>query len=277
MGDHARAPAPGALPRAEAFAEQARLRYAEATLLMRRAHRARNEATDRREAAEAWHREVHNELRSRRREVSARTAEAAREAAALRPAGRSGLVLFGTDFCGVHDPTAIMSATLAAALTLSQARMGHVQLFDDASDGLRIVSQYGFGRDFLNFFALVRDRDTACGAALAEARTVQVRDVGQSVLFAGTKAGEVLLDAGVRAVRSIPLISNGLRLGVLSVHYSAPHEPDAAEQHLLATVASAGARRLVRPPVLPLGGEPAGDGDGAAGVAPGDQRGPQAR
>ncbi|WP_196419060.1 GAF domain-containing protein [Actinoplanes aureus] len=222
-------------------AEPARRRYAEATLRMRRAQQARAEAEARRRAAESWRHEVHEYLRVWWAQAGERTA-----AAALRPPGRPGLTLFAADFLRVEEPAAIMSATLEAALALSPARMGNIQLYDAAAGGLRIVTQYGFGRDFLDFFALVDDRRSACGVALADARTVQVHDVERSELFGRGPARDVVLAAGVRAVRSIPLVSDGVQLGVLSVHYHKPHDPDPVERQLLATVASAGMRRLSR-------------------------------
>jgi hypothetical protein len=51
-----------------------------------------------------------------------------------------------------------------------------------------------------------------------------VGDVAESRIFAQTAQLEVILDAGVRAVKSLPLIgSKGQMLGMLSVHYRRPH------------------------------------------------------
>ncbi|BBH68704.1 hypothetical protein ACTI_53890 [Actinoplanes sp. OR16] len=140
---------------------------------------------------------------------------------------------------------AIASALLEAALTLSHATKGNVQLVDPVSGGLRIVAQFGFEPEFLEHFALVRGDDSACGVAFATGRTVQVRDVACSAIFEGRPEQEIVLRAGVRAVRSIPLLDAEARLiGVLSVHYPAPGDPGPAEQRLLETLAAAGAHRL---------------------------------
>ena len=54
-----------------------------------------------------------------------------------------------------------------------------------------------------------------------------MEDVERSEIFAGTPALDVLLDAGVRAVQSTPLLSSsGQVLGMISTHMSRPHKPD---------------------------------------------------
>ena len=120
---------------------------------------------------------------------------------------------------------------LDSALRATGTAMGNVQLA--YPDGLRIVAQRGFGREFLDFFARVDDAGSACGVAMKQGRRVVVRDVGSDPIFAGTAAGEVLANAGVRAVPSTPHIGgSGRLLGVLSTHRAQPGAPD--ENALLA-------------------------------------------
>ncbi|MHA6792175.1 hypothetical protein ACVGVM_01425 [Pseudonocardia bannensis] len=91
-------------------------------------------------------------------------------------------------------------------------------------DELRVIAQRGFERPLLEFFDLVADEGSACGIAMNRTRRVVVRDVEQSSVFRGIPAGAIMLDAGVRAVRPIPLIgSSGRRpLGVFSTHHRRP-------------------------------------------------------
>ncbi|MEV6302745.1 GAF domain-containing protein [Actinoplanes sp. NPDC051861] len=220
-------------PDAEELAARARRRYAEA-------RRIGVEAARKHEAAERWRRRFEADLQARWQDVQ-RRAEAI-TAGATKP----GLSLFDADFCQVSDPDAISAALLSAALALTRAPMGNVQLA--AEDGLRIAAQHGFDADFLEHFAFVRGRDSACGVALAESRAVHVHDVEQSEAFPAGPSRDAVLEAGVRAVRSIPLIGDGgTLLGVMSVHYRTPHAPSPAERSLLTTLATAGARRLNRP------------------------------
>ncbi|GIE34327.1 hypothetical protein Ait01nite_073720 [Actinoplanes italicus] len=230
--------------RARELVEAARRRRADAELRLRAARRDRAGAAEARAAAEEWRRQVRAELEERWLQLERRATDLARYAV-LGSSDRRGLVLFEPEFGHVRDPGAIGSAVLSAALTLSRAAMGNVQLVDPVAGGLRMVAQIGFDAEFTEFFALVRERGTACGAALAEGRTVQVHDVERSGLFTAGAARDTVLSAGVRSVRSIPLTGpDGVTAGILSVHYPRPHEPDAAERRLLDLLATAGARRL---------------------------------
>ncbi|MEU4695168.1 GAF domain-containing protein [Actinoplanes sp. NPDC023714] len=214
-----------AVDTAHALVEAARQTCATATAISSRSREIVRES--RRQRARRWRRHVRDDLQTRWSEVLERAARL--EALLADPAA------------------AIASALLDAALTLSHATKGNVQLVDPESGGLRIVAQCGFEREFLDHFALVRAEDSACGVAFATVRTVHVRDVACSAIFEGRLAREVVLRAGVRAVRSIPLSTpDGRLIGMLSVHYPEPFEPGPVEQRLLEALAAAGARRLQR-------------------------------
>jgi len=112
---------------------------------------------------------------------------------------------------------------LAAAIEVSGAEFGNVQLFDSKSESLKIVAQQGFKRDFLSFFDQVHDGATACGAAMKERSRILVSDVGSDPIFFGKEPGEVMLRAGVNAVQSTPLIApSGNVIGIVSTHYHRP-------------------------------------------------------
>jgi two-component sensor histidine kinase len=112
------------------------------------------------------------------------------------------------------------------AIAISEADKGNLQLYDATSGSLTIAAQQGFQGDFLKFFDSVRGNDTACGLAMATAKQIIVDDVLTSAIFVGKPAQKVLLDAGVRAVVSTPLMSSKERpLGVLSTHFTRPRHP----------------------------------------------------
>jgi PAS domain S-box-containing protein len=118
---------------------------------------------------------------------------------------------------------------LDAAITITGAAKGNIQLLDLPADKLVIAVQRGFDRPFLQFFATVeQDQTAACAAAKKAGQRILVQDVMSSDLFAGQPAREVLLTADVRAVQSTPLISSaGTVLGMISTHFPAPHNfPD---------------------------------------------------
>ena len=114
---------------------------------------------------------------------------------------------------------------LEAAIEMTGAEMGNIQLLDGAGV-LKIAAQRGFEAPFLEFFDEVHDGQAACGAAMQRGERVIVDDVQQSPVFLGTPALQVLLEAGVRAVQSTPLVTReGRLLGMFSTHYPAPHRP----------------------------------------------------
>jgi len=76
---------------------------------------------------------------------------------------------------------------------------------------------------------------------------IVVDDVTQSDLLAGQKTQTVLLDAGVQAVQSTPLISSaGKPLGMISTHFGSPHQVGERELRLMDLLARQAADFLER-------------------------------
>jgi PAS domain S-box-containing protein len=136
---------------------------------------------------------------------------------------------------------------LDAAVSITGADKGNIQLFDHGSGALVIAAQLGFEEPFLKFFARVRDGSSACGAAMLSAQSLLVEDVTRSELFAGQASLDALLDAGVRAVQSTPLLSSdGSLLGMISTHFSRPTRLDERELRLMDLLARLAADYLER-------------------------------
>jgi two-component system CheB/CheR fusion protein len=112
---------------------------------------------------------------------------------------------------------------LTAAIRLHKADFGHLQLLDVAAKRLRIVTQQGFGPEFLERFGdASTDDSTSFGRALRARATSQIPDVTLDEGYAPHRGDAAA--AGYRAVQSTPLISaTGLLLGVISVHFREPH------------------------------------------------------
>jgi PAS domain S-box-containing protein len=124
------------------------------------------------------------------------------------------------------DGVAPLIDIVDAAIALTDADLGNIQLLDEATGTLRIVASRGFGRAFLEHFDSARNEQAACGWAMHRGERVVVEDVTVSPIFAGTDTLPVLLDAGVRAVQSTPLTGRSGRLvGMLSTHYRVPRRP----------------------------------------------------
>ncbi|MGH3796682.1 MAG: GAF domain-containing protein [Pseudonocardiaceae bacterium] len=135
-------------------------------------------------------------------------------------------------------PTVQYAAAMEAAYQLTDADLGNVQVLDRITGYLHIREQRGFGEPFIAFFDSVADHGSACGAALANRELVLVDDVAASPVFAGTPARDVVLDAGVRAVASVPYLDPaGRPAGVLSVHRRDPAPLSRRQQLLLRIIA----------------------------------------
>jgi GAF domain-containing protein len=124
-----------------------------------------------------------------------------------------------------------LAVLLDTAVFVTGAAKGNLQLLDSATGTLRIAAQRGFEAPFLEFFdGVTQDDAAASGAALDAVSRVAIPDVRESEVFRGKPALQVLLDAGVRAVQSTPLVSSsGRLLGMISTHYSEPHSPSERE------------------------------------------------
>jgi PAS domain S-box-containing protein len=127
-----------------------------------------------------------------------------------------------------------LNAAVDTAIAITGAGNGNLQLMEPSTGALTIAAQRGFEETFLTFFAAVRDDASACAAAMRSGERVIVEDVRESEIFAGQPSKEVLLDAGVRAVTSTPLMAgSGNLLGMVSTHFAEPHRPDERELHLV--------------------------------------------
>ncbi len=124
-----------------------------------------------------------------------------------------------------------LDGVLSRVLTATGTEMGNIQVLEGGV--LRIAAQQGFDRPFLDFFAAVKDDESACGQALQTGQRVIVEDVRTSPVFAGKPAHEVMLRAGSRSVCSTPIRANQKLYGMLSVHRPVPWRPAADQLDLL--------------------------------------------
>lgn len=139
----------------------------------------------------------------------------------------------GSLFVREGNLPAVLEQIVEAAIAISKADFGNIQLLDPAS-GLRIAAQRGFPQWYVDFWDEVTGGNGSCGTALASGKRVIINDVEQSPIFAGTRGLEMQRRAGVRAVQSTPVISRtGKFLGMFSTHFKAPHQPDERALKLL--------------------------------------------
>ena len=134
--------------------------------------------------------------------------------------------LAGARLWRARELTVGLEEVLSAAIELTGADKGNVQLFSPASQALFIAVQRGFDDEFLNYFRTVSAGDpSACGQAMRANRRIIVEDVETEPECESMRP--IARHAGFRAVQSTPLLSReGESLGMLSTHFTSPARPD---------------------------------------------------
>jgi PAS domain S-box-containing protein len=152
---------------------------------------------------------------------------ALRDRIAADLAGMNRLHEVSTRFVRQDDLQRLLAAILNAAIAITGADKGHVQLLDVASGELGITGQRGFDSAFVEHFSHIRAGVVACGTAMQIRQCVVVEDVRLSPLFlAEPRALELVLAAGMRAVVCTPLLTRTSQMvGVLSILFAVPHRP----------------------------------------------------
>ncbi|MGC9986495.1 MAG: ATP-binding protein [Polyangia bacterium] len=128
----------------------------------------------------------------------------------------------------------VLVEIVEAAIAISGADFGNIQILNPESSRLKIVAQRGFPTWWLDYWSSVSEGKGSCGTALQRGERVIIEDVEKSPVFVGTPALEIQLQAGVRAVQSTPLVSrSGEPLGMFSTHYKTPGRPEDRALRLL--------------------------------------------
>ena len=91
------------------------------------------------------------------------------------------------------------------------------------------------------------DTDSTCGQVLRTGKRAIAADVETCDFLAGTGGMAALLEAGIHAAQSTPLISrSGKMLGMISSHWSKPHAPTERDLRLLDILARQAADLIER-------------------------------
>ncbi len=114
------------------------------------------------------------------------------------------------------DSTALLGEIMDAAIAITAADMGTVQLLDADSGTLRLVASRGLEPRDLKSFGIVHEGECSCGIAMQRRERVVIEDVTTSPVLAGKPSRDSLLAAGIRACQSTPLLSrSGDLVGML--------------------------------------------------------------
>jgi GAF domain-containing protein len=113
---------------------------------------------------------------------------------------------------------------------------------------LRLLASHGFSEEAIKFWEWVRaDSHCSCGIALRIGQRFIVPDVRQCDLMAGTEDQRALIQAGILAAQSTPLVSRkGKLVGMITTHWRRPHEPSERSLRLLDIMARQAADLIER-------------------------------
>jgi signal transduction histidine kinase len=135
---------------------------------------------------------------------------------------------------GTDDLPTVYEAILDAAIAITQADAGTIQLLDPASRSLSFLATRGFQSDILTHFASV---DAACGSSCGVALARGERSLlmfDEDGVHDPDGAFKWHLDAGIRCAQSTPLLSRtGQPLGMFSTHWRARRELSERELRFL--------------------------------------------
>ncbi|MBC1221108.1 GAF domain-containing protein [Nostoc sp. UCD121] len=124
------------------------------------------------------------------------------------------------------DIQTLYQEIMAAAIALTRADAGTVQILDEATQELVLLATQGFERNMTEYFYRVNaDSNTPCGMALKNSdRTFIDFDVPKSEDLDGSMQRHV--EAGYLSAQSTPLITrSGKPIGMVSTHWREHHRP----------------------------------------------------
>ena len=167
----------------------------------------------------------------------------------------------------LHDAAGLDSLllhVLDGALSLTEADFGTLHLRDPVTGSLWLVTQSGFGQEFLDYFAVVQhgDRESAPGRAAEGCAQAVIADVNTDAAFAPHRA--IAAAAGFRAVQSTPLADySGRLVGVVSTYFARQYLPAARQLRMMELYGDVAGEVVARR----LGVAAGGDGDDPVGQA----------
>jgi PAS domain S-box-containing protein len=121
---------------------------------------------------------------------------------------------------------AVFVEIVDAAIDISDADFGSIQIYDQESGRLTIAAQRGFPAWWVEFWNS-GVRAGSSQAAFQRGERIIVEDVEESAVLVGTPELEIKRQAGVRAAVATPLLNrSGKPIGLFSTYCRKPHRPD---------------------------------------------------
>ena len=163
-------------------------------------------------------------------------------------AGARQLQDISTKLIEQDDAESLYQAILDAAVAIMRSDMGSMQMFHPDRNELFLLASKGFSSESVKFWTWVRvGGASTCSIALKTGQQCIAPDVETCDFMAGTADLDAYRQANIRALQSTPLVSrNGQVVGMISTHWSQPHQPSEAELRLLDVLARQAADLIER-------------------------------
>ncbi len=138
---------------------------------------------------------------------------------------------------------ALYEAIMDAATQIMKSDYASMQMLHidkSRGDKLKLLAFRGFSPEAAKFWEWVYadDAGSTCGEALRTGQRIIASNVEECSFMDGTEDLYVYLQTGIYAVQTTPLYSrNGKMIGMISTHWSKPHEPSERDIRLLDVLA----------------------------------------
>jgi PAS domain S-box-containing protein len=140
----------------------------------------------------------------------------------------------------------IYGEILDAAIVLTQADKGSLNIYNQQNDCLEILEHRGYETHFLNHFKHIQIGERTSGKAFKRRKRIIVDDVARTTIYIETDR-KALLNAGVQALQATPLISSsGNDVGILITLYTTLHQFEERELRMLDLLARQAADAIER-------------------------------
>lgn len=150
---------------------------------------------------------------------------AGRDTSAASLAAMTLLHDISTRFVQEGNTRSLFEQAVAAALEITGADMGNIQVLDESSGQLQVVACRNLGVSLPACCLQVDKRLAACGIAVRQAERLIIDDVAHSPILARSPWRDALLAEGMASVQVTPLFTRSGRLaGVLSTHCRKPRQ-----------------------------------------------------
>ena len=136
----------------------------------------------------------------------------------------------GTDFLRQNDKQALYEKIVDVATQIMHSQFASMQMLqyeNDCNGELHLLAYRGFTPEAAELWRTVgmNSKGSTCGEALRAVRRIIVSDVEKCDYMQGTASLEMFRKNRIRACQTTPLLSqSGKLIGMISTHWSQPHQ-----------------------------------------------------